>query len=323
MLRLVKDDQRRSFASFFRHVFDFFSRVFAENVRGVREKLKHVVGQLRRSSSVNDHVADGEDFQQQTIANVIVRRQTESTFGVEDERAAGWVQGAPHAHRARTRGDRSGKNFFASEKHLIQRKRFAVAGVAEDGNRLNLQIVVDVELVEKFLFALHFHLFVFVDELETSSRLVRRLLLFHHRFQEHLLVTREPLRRLFFARPSFRRSMFASVGMLMLVVETQIAEHLVAGRTEEDGAMPSISRAEFAVDFVQLDSVVFVRRVKIGRRTANIAEFCIANSRSSLGKTFHLDRQDVRHMEETATFPFLISTARFGLGSCEEEEEHF
>jgi len=50
--------------------------------------------------SVDDYVGDGEDFEEETHALVLVAGGAEQALGVEDERVGVRVVGAPDAHCA-------------------------------------------------------------------------------------------------------------------------------------------------------------------------------------------------------------------------------
>ena len=159
MLRLVKHDQRWTHGrkrtiglACLHHPFQLWTKELAKGVRGVGQELKHVVGQFRCSSAEDDDVADAQDLQQQSVAHVVVLREAESTFGVEDERGVGVVESGPDAHGAGVGGGRSAKLFLSVEEELVEREGFAIAGIADDGDAFDRGVRLSrVQSFDKFV----------------------------------------------------------------------------------------------------------------------------------------------------------------------------
>ena len=147
-LCFVKDDQRWSHCrhrsvhlTSAHHILQFFAKVLEKGVGCIRQKLEHVVREFRCSCPIDDDVADTQDLQQESVANVVVLGETKTTFGIEDECLGGLVERRPYAHGARFWGRWSVELLLSVEEDLVECKGLSVPSVSDDGDTLDCGIV--------------------------------------------------------------------------------------------------------------------------------------------------------------------------------------
>ena len=89
-----------------------------------------------RPSPVDDDIGDGQHLQQQPSPSVIVIGQTEQSLRVDGDHLALPIVRTPDANRTTVLGGRSAEHLLALVEGEVERVRFALAGVAKDGDHL-------------------------------------------------------------------------------------------------------------------------------------------------------------------------------------------
>lgn len=99
--------------------------------------MKQVVVQTLGSRAIHGHVGHGQHFQQEAHSLVLVRGRAEQTLCVQHDEAQARLIRCPHPDGAGSRRGRRSERFLALKQHVVERVRFAIAGVAEDREHLD------------------------------------------------------------------------------------------------------------------------------------------------------------------------------------------
>lgn len=105
------------------------------------QERKHVPVQPLRARPVNDYVRDGQDLEQKSSSGVLVISYAQETLGVEADDIEAGIEGSPDSEG--TGGLLVGglEDLGATEEGLIEGVALAIAGVAEDRDHLDLEVL--------------------------------------------------------------------------------------------------------------------------------------------------------------------------------------